>query len=240
MNFFALNLKAFRKVGLLLFLIGVLGSQIDQSISFQVEEALRNPQGANSSVYLYGFLSLVCSLFFPLILMLLSLWALRPAVPSMTERRTWEQISHFFKHYLPQLVIETLRAWGKILLWSLLFVFPGFIRYIAYVLVPFVVAISPAYERGEVDALTASTALVKKYWLEILTLIFVFHLMIPLILTVFFDEYRLLNQTPLASLSLSLLDAYLFLIATQCFLWVFQKAPENKLSSPERIHESAV
>ena len=237
MKFFALNLKAFRKVGLLLFLIGVLSSQIDQSISFQVEEALRNPQGMNSAVYLYGFLSLLCSLFFPLILILLCLWALRPSAPSMTERTTWKQISHFFKHYMPQLIIETLRAWGKILLWSLLFILPGLVKYVAYVLVPFVVASSPRYDKGELDALETSKNLVKKHWWEILGLIFIFHLTIPLVLTVFFDEYRLFSQTPVASLFLSLLDAYLFLIATQCFLWVIQKSPEI---SAEKIHEPAI
>jgi hypothetical protein len=225
-NFFALNLKAFRKVGLLLFLIGVLSSQIDQSISSQVEEALRNPQGLNSAVYIYGFLSLIFSLFFPLILILLCLWALKPTASAMTERATRRQVSHFFKHNFPQLVIETLRSWGKILLWSLLFIIPGVIKYVVYVLVPFIVATSPAYDRGELDALQTSTRLVKKHAWEILALIFVFHLTIPLILTVFFDEYRLMNQTPIASLALSLLDAYLFLISTQCFLWVIQKSPE--------------
>lgn len=223
MNFFALNLKAFRKVGLLLFLVGAISTQIDQSISFQVEEALRNPQGMNSAVYFYGFLSLICSLFFPIVMMLFSLWALRSAAQPAAIDSGWGRVSHFFKHYLSPMVIETLRAWGKILLWSLLLIIPGLIRYITYVMVPFVVVQSDAYERGQQDALETSTRVFKRKWLSILGLILLFHLMIPLLLTVFFDEYRLLNQTPLASLGLSLLDAYLFLIAAQCFLLVFQK-----------------
>lgn len=232
MKFFALNLKAFRKVGLLLFVVGVLSTQIDQSISAQVEEALRNPQGMNTAVYFYGFLSLICSLFFPIVLLLLSLWALRSAAQPASPESAWSRFSHFFKHYLPQLVIETLRAWGKILLWSLLFIIPGVIRYFTYVLVPFVVVQSPGYDRGEQDALETSTSVFKRKWVSIVGLILFFHLMIPLLLTVFFDEYRLLNQTPLASLGLSLLDAYLFLIATQCFLLVFQKGLSEKSHEP--------
>ena len=121
-------------------------------------------------------------------------------------------------------MIEVLRTWGKILQWSFLAIIPGFVKYFFYTLVPYVIVQSRVYERGEVDALELSTQIVKQNVWKILGLVLLFHIFIPLVLTTLFDEYRMIRQTPVACLLLTLLDTYLLLISTQCFLAVFQKS----------------
>jgi len=129
----------------------------------------------------------------------------------------------FFKRYSNQVYIETLRAWGKTLLWSLLLILPGMWKYIEYIFVPFVVTESQPYQEGQEDALKASSHIVRKNFLKVFAVIILFHLFIPLLLTAFFDQYRLLWDTPLASLALNLLDTYLLLFSTQLLFVIFQR-----------------
>jgi hypothetical protein len=127
------------------------------------------------------------------------------------------------------MMIEFLRTWGKILQWSFLAIIPGVVKYFYFTLVPYVVVESRLYESGEADALELSTQIVKRNIWKILSLVLVFYIFIPLLLTSFFDEYRMIRQTPIACLLLNLLDTYLFLICTQCFLSVFQKSTEKEV-----------
>jgi len=73
----------------------------------------------------------------------------------------------FQKHGMP-LIIETLRAISRILLWSLLFIVPGIFKQIRYFMVPYVTLFDPEYERGEVDALEHSNVLVRGITLPLL------------------------------------------------------------------------
>ncbi|WP_277579748.1 DUF975 family protein [Bdellovibrio svalbardensis] len=214
-NFFAENLKVFKKAALPLFALVVVSNNIDQYLNMQVETALQNPMGANGQVYFFGFLSIVSSVIFPVLLATTALYA-------MVNTKPWESLMAFFGKFLNQVFIESLRAWGKTLLWSLLFIIPGIWKYLELSLVPFVVTSSESYEAGKIDALQASSYVFRKHWFKILGILFCFHLFLPLILTSFFDSYRLLWKTPLASLFLSLLDTYLILISTQLLFNVFQ------------------
>lgn len=215
MNFFAENLKVFKKAALPLFLLVVLSNGIDQYLNIQVEAALQNPLGANTQAYFFGFLSILSSVVFPILLILTALYA-------MISTKPWGNLLAFFRNFLKQIFIETLRAWGKVLLWSLLFIIPGIWKYLELCLVPFVVTSSEAYAEGKLDALQASRAVFLRHWRKILGILFVFHFFLPLILTSFFDSYQLLWKTPLASLALSLLDTYLILVSTQLLFNVFQ------------------
>ena len=141
-------------------------------------------------------------------------------------------LGDFFKKYLNQIFIESLRAWGKTLLWSLLLVLPGVWKNLELSLVPFVVTSSEKYDEGKLDALKASTIVFRRHWFKILAVLFIFHLFVPLILTSLFDSYRLIWKTPIASLLLSLLDTYLILVSTQLLFNIFQ----NEV----RKHESHV
>ncbi len=67
----------------------------------------------------------------------------------------WEMISTHMK----PLTIETLRAFCWCLIFSLLLIVPGVVRYIRYVFVPYVVLFDREYQLGEVDALDRSMKL---------------------------------------------------------------------------------
>lgn len=225
MNFFAENLKVFKKAALPLFALVVVSNNIDQYLNIQVESALQNPLGANAQVYFFGFLSIISSIIFPVLLITTALYALSATKP-------WESMTAYFGKFLNQVFIETLRSWGKTLLWSLLFIIPGIWKFLELSLVPFVVTSSKAYEAGTIDALEASSTVFRKHWFKIIGILFFFHLFIPLVLTSIFDSYRLLWKTPIASLGLSLLDTYLILVSTQLLFNVFQ--------SEVKKHESHV
>ncbi|HEX7673974.1 MAG TPA: hypothetical protein VF412_07380 [Bdellovibrio sp.] len=225
MNFFAENLKVFKKAALPLFVLVVVSNNIDQYLNMEVETALQNPLGASSQVYFFGFLSIVSSVIFPVLLMSTALFAL-------AKTESGKSLTIFLGHYINQIFIETLRAWGKTLMWSLLFIVPGIWKYLELILVPFVVTSSDRYNAGEVDALKASSYVFRQHWFKILGIIIFFHLFIPLVLTSFFDSYRLIWKTPIASLVLSLIDTYIILVSTQLLFNVFQ--------SEVRKHDSHV
>ncbi|MBO9668569.1 MAG: hypothetical protein J7501_17355 [Bdellovibrio sp.] len=215
MNFFKENLQVFKKVAFPLFLLVVLSSNIDQYLNMRVEEALKDPLGATQQVYWFGFLSIISSVIFPVLLIATALYAMHTS-------RMVKNFSDFLGKYINQIFIETLRSWGKTLLWSLLFILPGFWKYLEYSMVPFIVTSSEKYDAGKIDALKASSFVFRKHWFRIIGILFIFHLFIPLIMASIFDSYRLLWKTPIASLMLNLLDTYLLLISTQLLFNVFQ------------------
>lgn len=181
----------------------------------QVESALRDPSGIQKSIVIYGFLSIFFNVLFPVLMTALALFSL-----FSIKSRTF-QLGEFLSKHLNPLFIETLRAWGKTLLWSIVFIIPGIWKFLHYSLVPFVVVGSPLYQQGRVDALQASTAIVRKHRVQVFGIFILFHLLIPIILSAFFDAYRLVWKTPIASLLLSLLDTYLLLISTHLLFNIF-------------------
>ncbi|HEY1079190.1 MAG TPA: hypothetical protein VGE46_03800 [Bdellovibrio sp.] len=221
MNFFAENLQVFKKVFLPLFALVVLSSNIDQYLNLHIENALRDPMGAQSEVYLFGFISLIFSVIFPVILTCITLYALNT-------RTGWTaSLGDFLGKHLNQVFIETLRSWGKSLLWSLLLILPGIWKYIQYSLVPFVVTSSQQYDEGREDALKKSATIVRRHWVSILFVLVFFHLILPLVVTTLFDAYRLVWKTPLQSLALSGLDTYLFIISTHILFNIFRSEVKN-------------
>lgn len=216
MNFFAENLQVFKKVFLPLFALVVLSTNIDQYLNLHIENALRDPQGAQQQVYMWGFLSIISSILFPVLLMSVALYALN------TQIGWTKSLEEFLKKNLNQIYIETLRSWGKTLLWSLLLILPGLWKYVEYSLVPFVVTSSARYDEGKEDALQRSAQIVRHHWGKVLGVMIFFHLFIPLVLTALFDSYRLIWKTPLQSLSLSALDTYLLLVSTHILFNIFR------------------
>lgn len=69
-------------------------------------------------------------------------------------------IGKHYKRYLRDLVIESLRALGRIAVGFLLII-PGFIRMIQYYLVPYIVLFDPQYHEGKIDALEEAKTLLK-------------------------------------------------------------------------------
>ncbi|WP_373999586.1 hypothetical protein [Bdellovibrio bacteriovorus] len=216
MNFFAENLQVFKKVCLPIFALVVLSSNIDQYLNLHIENALRDPNGAQQQVYWLGFLSIISSVVFPVLLITVALYALNTLTG-------WTQtLGEFMEKNLNQVFIETLRSWGKTLLWSLLLILPGVWKYIEYSLVPLVVTSSKPYEEGKEDALQRSAQIVRKNWFKILAVFVFFHLFVPVTLSALFDAYRLIWKTPMASLALSALDTYLLILSTQILFNIFR------------------
>lgn len=215
-NFIAENLKIFKKAVLPLFALIVTSNTIDQYLSLHVEQALQSPEGMNNQVYIYGLLSILSSIVFPVLLLTIALFA-------MIQESSTQNIKTFLRKHLEQIYIETFRAWGKSLLWSLLFILPGLWKYLEFIFVPFVVTTSEKYEHGELDALKASSFVFRRNWPKILGILGLFYLFIPLVLTTFFDSYRLIWKSPLASLALSFLDTYFLLISTQLLFVLFRE-----------------
>ncbi|MGZ3743396.1 MAG: hypothetical protein ACXWRE_06795 [Pseudobdellovibrionaceae bacterium] len=223
MNFFARNLLIFKRIGLPLFVLTLIYTSLDQLLTINTEAAMRSPNGANAWIWAYGLGSLIIGIIFPILGILVVIYGAQ--APEANEKGLWEYIQ---KH-LNQMSIEVLRSWGKTLLWSLLFILPGLWKYLEYTMIPFVVTLSQAYERGEEDSLMASARVVRGNLFKILAIILVFHLFFPSILTVLFDEYRLVWHTPVQALVLTLIDVYLFVFSTQLLMGIFESQnPQEK------------
>ncbi len=94
--------------------------------------------------------------------------------------------------------------------------------------VPFVVLESEEYQNGHKDALEESQRLTRQKLKEILVLLGGFHILIPLLMTQFFDEYRTLWKTPFSSLALSLMDTLFYIFFTLLFYKLYlQTKKEN-------------
>lgn len=69
----------------------------------------------------------------------------------------------FVARHAGPLTIEGLRAFASVLLWTLAFLIPGFVRLLRLQFVPLVVMFAADYEKGEVDALVRSHNLTRFY-----------------------------------------------------------------------------
>ncbi len=202
------------------FLITVLSGTVDQLISLALENELRSPQGASPKVWYLASGSLLNSLIFPWIttLLLLFTWQ-RQKFPSKTPWPTaWNE---FAQKFGSQSLIETLRGWGKCIMYSLLLIIPGLWKFLEYSFVPWVVCFDHEYDRGEVDALKRSTTLFRKAWFRLVFMFVVFFILIPLILTDGFEEYRLIWITPLPALGLHLIDTVFHILFFEIITLIF-------------------
>lgn len=199
--------QSFKKIGLPLFLATIFGTLADQWITLKMENQLMDPAGTGPLIWLYGSLSVVLSLIYPLITLLLVLSA-------MSEKQTL----FFLQQNGKQTLIEQMRAWGKSMLWSLLFLLPGLIQFFRLVFVPFIVCFDPEYQMGRIDALEKSRALSKGKLIPLAGLFTLFILLIPALLTVV-DEYKLLWKTPFPALLICFVEMTL----NFCFILVLWK-----------------
>lgn len=185
---------------LLIFSAIVLSTNIDQYLNKQIEEIIRSPNGLSNMIWIWGALSLVSSLLFPLVQSLMTAQILTGLHVSL---------SKIFSNYFEMAFIETLRAWGKTFLWCFAFILPGLIVYSYYLMSPFIVMFSKKYADGEVDALEHSKLISKKFWWQLNVWLTVFYLVIPLITSSLLDKYRLYNSHPISALLCSLLETFI-------------------------------
>ena len=165
-------------------------------------------------IWVWGSVSLVSTLFFPLLISLLC---------SQTLSQSTRSAGNFFSAKFELGLIETLRAWGQTFLWCFVFIIPGLIKYTYYLMAPYVVFFSERYAEGKVDALKYSAQLSKKFWWRLNLWITVFYFVIPLALSSALDEYRLFSIHPITAVFCVLLETVLILIFNYLILKVFFK-----------------
>lgn len=201
-----------RRVGVPLLVWFVLTQVFDQWIMEQTSSALMDDSGQQFSIWAYASLSVLSSLLGPVVatILVLSSWA------------STDSTLGFLKTHLTFLIREQLRVLGQVLLWGLVFILPGVLRFFELSLVPWVVCFDASYNRGQTDALRESRRLFYRVWFRLLALLVVFWMLIPLLLTGL-DSYRSYFETPWTAFPLTLLDIFIFLV----FQWFVSKIWEK-------------
>jgi len=78
----------------------------------------------------------------------------------------------FEQAYVGSFLAEYLRLLAQVLLWGLLLLIPGLVRYGQLMFVPYIALFSKAYRSDKVDAIEYSSRLTKKYLFTILGVFF--------------------------------------------------------------------
>lgn len=159
----------------------------EQIISRKIEILVSSKDGLSGMIWFWGGLSLFTTIFFPMLVALLSSYNLIKTQVSGPQFVT-ENIELSF--------IENLRAWGQSFLWSFLLILPGIWKFFLYTLTPYIVLFSHRYKKGQVDALDYSAAICKKNWKEINWWLTVFYLFVPIVFYFVAEPVRLLNEHP--------------------------------------------
>lgn len=204
LQFFKVVLK---NSGIALLTTSMVFHFLDHELVGLTQSELFSQDGAGPMLWFYGGLSMLTSLVGPLILISLILKALGDA-QSPSTAFTFEKFNF--------MVREQLRGFGKVFLWGIFLIIPGFYKFLQIVFIPYVVAFDPTYMQGKTDALEKSAATFKARWAKVLGLFFIFALVAPLILTVF-DQYRDAREHPIPWAFLVLVDLIVFLLF-QCLL----------------------
>ncbi len=190
-------INAIKSSFVLIFSATLISTLIQQFLDNKIEKIIGSPAGLDSMIWIWGLLSLLSAILFPLVQSLLCSFYLSQ------EFNIEKNVSSFVKTNFELSLIETLRSWGKSFLWFFLFIIPGFIKYSYYMLSPFVVLFSKKYSVGEIDALELSEKIFKKYWFYFSVQLTLFYFVLPAVLSTTLDQYRAFDLHPLtATLSL--------------------------------------
>ena len=199
---------------LLIFSALLFSTLTDQFLQKKVELIVSSKAGLTSMIWVWGSLSILSAIFFPLLVSLLCAFILVP---------TNREIDEFLAENLELSIIETLRAWGKTFLWSFLFIMPGFVKYINYILTPYVVMFSRKYKNGEVDALEYSTKISKRFWWSLNLWLSLFYMVIPIILYFLFNEYRVFSTHPISATAIVFVETIIQILFNLIILKLFIK-----------------
>jgi hypothetical protein len=194
--------KVLKKNAVWIFPAGLLYSYFDQKITQGMFEQMISMEGLDARIWLYASAAIALGLIYPVLILNLLVASLLP------QKNSWSQALR-----------EQMRATGSSLLWGLLFVIPGFIRYFQLLFVPMVTLAHPQYQSGDLDALKTSRKLVHQHWLKLLFLTFLFALVLPLMLSGF-DEQKLFSENLVSAVLLSMLETLLSLVFLSV-LWSF-------------------
>jgi hypothetical protein len=187
-----LSLKSvFTPFFLLIFSAMFLSTLSDQIIAVKVEKLVSSPNGLNDMIWVWGALSLISAIFFPMLFAILCSF-------NIVKTNTPLTFENYFGENIELSAIENLRSWGKSFMWGFLFILPGIAKFILFTLTPYVVLFSKKYKEGKVDALEYSSLVCKKYLKQVNLWLTVFYLGVPILLYIVAEPYRLLNYHPVA------------------------------------------
>lgn len=207
-----------KTVGILLLILTMITTMIDQFTSQNLEVLLQDENGLGPQLWLMVALSIINSLVFPVLLTMLVIFA------AVEPPKTFHRLGFFVRRHLNQLYIENLRAWGSTIRWGILLVVPGLVRMVQLLFVPFVVCLSPEYDEGNIDALEASGRCTRRSWPQVLALVFLFYAFIPFVLSQVFDPFRVYSRTPTTALLCNAVDVLVTVIGTLWLLRIYQKS----------------
>lgn len=212
------NLKKYFQLVKLLFLpyfvLLVVANHLDQMFNENIEAKLRSIDGADYTLWIFAGFSLLLSLIIPWIIQALGL---QIYIRSENANESFYKI----KTNLNLIAIESLRAWGKMVVYSLFFILPGLWKYLQYQFIPWIVCFSKSYSRGEVDALKASESFFKKAWGRVMALSLFFLVILPLALSLGFDQNQFFWANPLFSVLYHALEALIHILFIQIMTNLF-------------------
>lgn len=210
-----LNLKTILNPYVLLIFSALFCSTLlDQFVQRKLEMLISSKDGLSSMIWIWGGVSVFSALFFPVVISLICAYVLVSPVQSFKK---------FVADNIELSIIENLRAWGKIFLWSFVFIIPGVVKYINYILTPFVVLFSKRYKNGEVDALEYSAYISKNFWWSIKMWLGLFLVVIPIAFYLLFDQYRIFSDHPVSATLLVLVSTVVQLLFHFVILRLFIK-----------------
>ena len=123
----------------------VISLIIDQSLNLKIETILRSPDGLSNSIWIWGGLSLISTLIFPVLFTLSSCFFITEKIKGLSI----SQFPGFLKQHFELTLLESMRAWAYMFLWFFVLFFPMVYKFVSYTMTPFLVVYSPAYARGE-------------------------------------------------------------------------------------------
>ncbi|MBX3019134.1 MAG: hypothetical protein KF767_14705 [Bdellovibrionaceae bacterium] len=231
-----------KRVGVALFVWFIVTQIFDQWILRATHAAMMGDTGVQARVWSLAALSFVSSLLTPIVatLMVLAGWhqrpesphfhvgdvsdGARPFPPPATDRTTLG----FIRDHGGDLIREQLRAFGSIMMWSLLLIVPGIVRLFELAFLPWVVCFDAEYQKGRRDALKESRRVFYRVWPRLLGLLILFWVIFPLTLTSL-DERRSYFDSPLTAIGLTGVDVLLFILLQWLLLKLWERAHGTQL-----------
>ena len=218
MRFLQRITQVLKAIGLPLFVCTLCLGSLDNLFSQQMHNEMQSAEGLNAAVWFYGLGSLVVSVLSPVVASLLVIYGDR-----LRDKVT---LADFLHKFINAALIEQVRSLGKILSWSLLLIFPAFIKFLQLSFVTFVVALDPEYWRGSRDALIASTRTANRHllstslWLLLLGLL-------PALLMTSLDEYQILWLHPLSAMFLYVIETLTTTALMLALLDIWQRSQKG-------------
>lgn len=195
MKFIRAFLQIILRAGLLLFALTLFCTFSEQFLSQKMESELSSMEGASVWLWIFASLSFFISILNPVLSSLFTLAALKK-----------EPLAETIRNYLKPVTIETLRATGSCLSWSLFLILPGVVRYLQLSFVNFVVLLDPEYLKGSKDAIQESSKLVNKRFAPVFFLIFLFMVILPLLMTTL-DEWTSFQNHPVTATIVAVIES---------------------------------